>query len=273
VRGVQPSVPRIKISDRGAVQRGFPRLRRVLDLRLFRASLIPFVAMLAIVAFSVHPLPAPLTSGIPPAASTRARVQRTGAPRGALSEAPHRSPADRALGSLIASRLAGDGYAVRTAGGAVLATQPGPGGARSSCRRSLWRRRAALSGTAALLELAGTWPRGEICAAHARLYDGTTVPRFAGRSLRRSCSANLAGTGARHPFEIRSRTMDRPRRSRSSRRSRTGCRELWPPRCARSACRVRASVRVTAQAPLLDAGIPAVLAQQSGESGPRPTSR
>ncbi len=244
----------------------------MLDLRLFRASLIPFVAMLAIVAFSVHPLPAPLTSGIPPAGFNGARAfnvlehlearfprRRTG------------SPADRALGSLIASRLAGDGYAVRTAGGAVLATQPGPGrGSLVLLADRSGAGAAALSGTAALLELARDLAaRGDLRPLTLVSTDGTTVPPLRGQVAAAIVLGDLAGTGARHPFEIPfsndgsaaplalQQTLTHWLPGNSGR-----------PGVLDQLAEFALPFSVTAQAPLLDAGIPAVLAQQSGESGP-----
>lgn len=252
----------------------------MLDLRLFRASLIPFLAMLAIVAFSVHPLPAALTSGIPAASFGGARAFNL------LEHLEARFPrrragsaADRELGALIATRLAGDGYAVQTAAGVVLATQPGsgPGSLVLLADRS-GNGAAALSGTAALLELArDLTARGSLRPIAFVSTDGATVPRLPGRVAAAIVLGDLAGTAARHPFEIPFSNVG----SAAPLALQQTLTHWLPgspgrPDLLDQLAQFALPFSPTAQAALLDAGIPAVLAQQSGESGPpanEPVSR
>lgn len=244
----------------------------MLDLRLFRVSLVPVLVMLAIVAFSVRPLPAPLTSGIPPAAFNGARAFSV--LRHLEGRFPRRregSPADRALGSLIASRLAGDGYAVATAAGAVVATQPGSG---SSSLVLLADRSgagaAALSGTAALLELARDLAaRGELRPLTLVVTDGAAVPPLSGRVAAAIVLGDLAGTQARSPSEI---PFSNDGSAAPLELQQTLAHWLpgnpGRPGVLDQLAEFALPFSATAQASLLDAGIPAVLAQQSGERGP-----
>ena len=143
----------------------------MLDLRLYRASLLPFAIGALVAAFSLTALPGPLTSSLPPDAFNAGRAYATlqHLVQAYPSRAPG-SPGDDALAAKIALALHADGYQVTTLQSSaqtvrgqrriatVIATRPGSGGASIVI---LAHRDAAhgvsaaqLSGTAVLLELA-----------------------------------------------------------------------------------------------------------------------
>ena len=153
----------------------------MLDLRLYRVTLLPFAIVVIVAAFSLHPRPTPLAATLPQQTFDPARVAQTIAAFAA--KYPDRtpgSPSDDALAAAIATTsvtslpagLAGAGFHlttvranIETTTGArtvetVVATRAGtgPGVALIADRGSSQQgSAAALSGTATLLELAATY--------------------------------------------------------------------------------------------------------------------
>lgn len=248
----------------------------MLDLRLYRAGLLPFLVVLAIAAFSVHPLPGRLTSSIPPAAFDGPRAYNT--LEHLEARFPQRlrgSPADRALEALIARRLTNDAYTVHTAGDSVIATQRGTGkGYLVLLANRSGAGAAALSGTAALLELGHDLAsRGGLRSLALVSTDTNEAPS----SLPRPVAAaivlgDLAGTTARHPFEVPF-SNDAAVAPLALQQTLTATLpdNAGRPRLLDQLAELAVSFSPSAQASLLDAGIPAVLVQQSGEPGPAPT--
>jgi hypothetical protein len=247
----------------------------LLDLRLYRAGLLPFLVVLAIVAFSVEPLPGPLTSSIPAPAFDGPRAFNT--LEHLEARFPSRAPgsgADRALGALIARRLAGDGYHVDRAGANVIATQPGSGrGYLVLLANRSGAGAGALSGTAALLELAhDLGSRGGLRPLALVSSDTDAAPALPRPVAAAIVLGDLAGTASRHPFEIPfsnagsvaalslQQTLDAALPGDAGR-----------PALLDQLAELAVPFSPSPQAPLLDAGIPAVLAQQSGEPGPAPS--
>ncbi|MGH2849152.1 MAG: hypothetical protein ACRDLP_00885, partial [Solirubrobacteraceae bacterium] len=145
----------------------------MLDLRLYRLTLLPFLIGLIVVAFSLHATPAPLASAQPP------QTFDPGGAQGALSElsafgAPVTagSAVDDALAHELATKappqgLAAPGFTVRvlhsttqTRGGSrtvetVVATRAAPAGGPGIA--VIADRSATPASTAALLELAASY--------------------------------------------------------------------------------------------------------------------
>jgi hypothetical protein len=259
----------------------------VLDLRLFRASLVPFVVVLAVVAFSVGPLPGALTSSVPPASFDGARAATTlRTLAAAFPSRPAGSVADDALAALVARRLRGDGLTVRmtyaraaTLDGArrtatVIATQSGSGGAPLVLLAARdGDGAAALSGTAALLELAHDLA-GSGGASRTLVFVSTSG---AVAELRRPVAAaivlgDLAGTTAVHPFIVPfSNTGSASPLALQQTLVATLPGDPGRPSLLDQLAEFAVPLAPGTQAPLLDAGIPAVLVQQSGQAGPAAT--
>jgi hypothetical protein len=147
----------------------------LLDLRLYRLTLLPFLIGLIVVAFSLHAAPAPLAGAQPPqtfdpagAQTALSELQAFGAPVNAGS------PVDDALAHELATQpppqgLAAPGFTVRvlrsttqTRSGSrtvetVVATRAGPAGGPGIA--VVADRSATPASTAALLELAASYER------------------------------------------------------------------------------------------------------------------
>lgn len=260
----------------------------MLDPRLFRASLIPLLVVLAIVAFSVGPLPGPLKSTIPSASFDGPRAYTT---LRQLADAypirPAGSPADDALAALVARRLTADGYSVHTTSAAaqtpggsrriatVIATQPGSGhGSLVLLAARDGSGAAALSGTAALLELArelagrsGLRPLTLVSTSAAgAIAAAAEIPRPVSAAI---VLGDLAGTRARRPFVVPF-SGDGSAASLALQQTLTTALAAGAsrPSLLDQLAQLALPLSPGAQAPLLDAGIAAVLVQRSGESGP-----
>ena len=84
----------------------------MLDLRLYRVTLLPFVIALVVVAFSLHPRPGPLTS--PPQGVTFNVAEAAGAMRTMAAADRDRAPGsadDSALAASIATHAPPNGLA------------------------------------------------------------------------------------------------------------------------------------------------------------------
>jgi hypothetical protein len=244
----------------------------VLDLRLFRACLLPFFVILAIVAFSVHPLPGAGSSSTPAPPFDGPRAFNTLTHLEAAF--PHRfagSLADRRLEALLAGRLRGDGYRVRTAAGTVIATQGGSGGpALMLLADRAGSGAAALSGTAALLELGHDFAgRGGLRPLVLVSTAGSAVPPLGGPVGAAIVLGDLGGVRAHQPSEIPF-SNDGSVAPLALQQVLTATLPGNPerPQLPDQLAQLAVPFSPTTQASLIDAGIPAVLAQQSGEIGP-----
>ena len=186
----------------------------MLDVRVYRAAFLPLLLALFVAAFSLGPRPAPATTTLAADAFDGARasaVLRDLARR--HPERPPGSAAEEALGGRVERTLRGNGFEVsrrvtraRPAGGArdlttVVGVRPGVSSRRLVVVADRAARgapaTAALSGTAALLELSrifrATAPRDPTDPR------GRGGGRAVGRSLRRTLvlvSTSGAGLGA-----------------------------------------------------------------------------
>jgi hypothetical protein len=274
----------------------------VLDLRLYRASLLPFIIAALIAAFSLTPLPSPLWSTLPPVAFNAARAQTL--LHHLATAFPNRqpgSPGDDRLASDVADRLSADGFNVttlRTRAGTVngtrrlstvTATRPGNGGAivivahRDATHAGS---AAQLSGTATLLELAtdlsertnqrpltfvstsggsGANAGAAIAAAH--------IPRPVAAVI---VIGDVAGTTARRPFVI---GLSDQGSVASLLLTQTLDHDLYQQlnlnpgdfSLLGQLARFALPLATTEQAPFNNAGLSAVLIQHSGELGPSAT--
>jgi hypothetical protein len=82
----------------------------VVDLRLYRASLLPFVVAVLVAAFSLSTLPAALRSPLPPTAFGGAFATLKQLAAADPTPAPG-SSRDRALAAYVAGQLRADGLA------------------------------------------------------------------------------------------------------------------------------------------------------------------
>lgn len=267
----------------------------MVDLRLYRASLLPFVVAALVGAFSLSTLPPAVPSPLPGVAFNGdhafSSLNKLAA---AYPDRAPGSPGDDAFAAHLAAQLRGDGLAVRTvytnaatADGerriaTVIATRTGVAG-RSVvllADRAGSGGRAALSGTAALLELASVLSQrgadrpltfvstsagsaGAVAAAGA-------IPRPVQAAI---VIGDVAGTQAAAPLVVPwsgnggaaslvlVRTLD------AALAQQLGTSPLRPGVLEQLA-RFAIPLTVGEQGPLGAAGLPAVLVQQSGELGP-----
>jgi hypothetical protein len=276
----------------------------MLDLRLYRASLLPFVAAVLVAAFSLSSLPTALSSPLPPsvfsAARAFAKLENLAAayPRRAPG-----SPDDDALAAYVAQQFRADGLTVRTRTTTaatvsgerrietVIATRAG----RAGGSLVLLAHRdatgagaaAALSGTAALLELArdlsvrgGLRPLTFVSTSGGSggnagaLAAAALIPRpvdavivigaVAGASLSQPFVVPWSPDGGAAPLVLQL-TVD------AALAAQLGGPPPKPDVLDQLA-RFAIPLTVGEQAPLEAAGLPAVLVQASGELAPSPAA-
>jgi hypothetical protein len=274
----------------------------VLDLRLYRASLVPFVIAALIAAFTLTALPSPLSSTLPPAAFNATRVSAT--LKYLARHYPDRgpgSPGDDALAAYVAHRLHVDGFTVTTSHTSagtvrgtrrlttVIATRPGSGGAivlvahRDATHAGST---AQLSATATLLELAtdlsertGQRPltfvstSGGSGANAGAAIAAANIPRPVDGVI---VIGDVAGTTARRPFVI---PLSGEGSVASLLLTQTLGHDIYQQlnmnpggfSVLGQLARFALPLDTTEQAPFNNAGLPAVLIQHSGELGPTPT--
>jgi hypothetical protein len=273
----------------------------VLDLRLYRASLLPFIIAALIAAFTLTALPSPLSSTLPPAAFNATRVSAT--LKYLALHYPDRGPGssgDDALAGYVAHRFRADGFTVttsRTAAGTVrgtrrlstvIATRPGAGGAlvivahRDTTHAGST---AQLSATAVLLELATdlserTGQRPLTFVSTSGGSGGNAGAAIAAANIARPVDATIvigdvAGKTARRPFVI---PLSGEGTVASLLLTQTLGHEIYQQlnmnpggfSVLGQLARFALPLDTTEQAPFDNAGLPAVLIQHSGELGPTP---
>ncbi len=278
----------------------------MLDLRLYRVTLLPFAVVLIIAAFSLHPRPAAVSSAVPQqtfdggaAATTMHRLARL------YPDLTPGSAGDDALASVLAHEalpggLAGGGFHVsvvrsnvETTAGArtvttVLATRAGTGaGIALIADRggSAQGSAGALSGTATLLELAAIYKNLSPAGFHRPL---TLVSTAGGASAMSAVAAALpAGTEAaivigdvadaagRGPYVVPwsgsgALAPIQLRRTVASALAAALGSSAGDEPLADQLARLALPLTTGAQGPLEAAGIPAVLVAAAGESQPPP---
>jgi hypothetical protein len=271
----------------------------VLDLRLYRASLLPFAVAVIVAAFSLSTRPGPLTGPLPPDAFNAGRA--FAALEHLAAAYPRRapgSPADDALAAALARQLHADGYQVTTIRSrvqtvlgerhieTVIASRPGTGGAiailahRDAVQSPSV---AALSGTAALLELANDLSavnpeRPLTFISTSGGSGGNAGAAIAAAALPRPLDAaivigDVAGTDPAHPFVVpwSGDGGAAPAVLVASLNHALSAQLGESPgaySAAQQLARFALPFTVGEQGPLADAGLAAVLVQQSGELGP-----
>jgi hypothetical protein len=272
----------------------------VLDLRLYRASLLPFFIAAVVAAFSpvalsgglTSPLPGDLFSG-PGAASTLEHLARA---------YPHRdpgSPGDDALASYVAVQLRADGFVVRTVASettttsgrrtveTVIAQHGGgtPGSVVVVADRDAdgtgAGAEASLTPTAALLELASVLaPRGAPRALTlVSTSGGSAGAALAAAAIHRPVDAaivigNLAGAKPQAPLEVPwsgdggAAPLTLQGTVAAALSAQLGVRP-GRPGIVDELARFAVPLTVSDQGSFEDAGIAAVLVQQGGEPGTR----
>jgi hypothetical protein len=270
----------------------------VLNLRLYRASLLPVIAAVVVLAFAPASMPAAQTSPLPAGLFSAIRAEATlvGLAATYAGHTPG-SRGDDALASSVANQLRADGLTVHTTS-AIAATASGNRRietvvATSAVQRSgsvvLVADRSApgasadarLSGTAALLELAHDLsPRGGprtltfvssgggitgaalAAAAVPRPVDATiVVGDLAGARAQPPLVVPWSGDGGMAPLSLQE-TVDAALYSQLGARA-------GRPGLVEELARMAVPLTVSDQGPFEDAGIPAVLVQQGGELGTR----
>ena len=270
----------------------------MLNLRLYRASLLPVIAAVVALAFAPAALPAAQISPLPAGLFSAVRAQATLA-RLAATYAGHApgSRGDDVLASSVANQLRADGLKVHTIS-AIAVTASGKrrietviatsAGQRSGSVVLLADRsapgvsaEARLSGTAALLELARDLsPRGGprtltfvssgggiagaalAAAAVPRPVDATIViGDLAGARAQPPLVVPWSGDGGMAPLSLQ-QTVD------GALFSQLGA-KAGRPGLIEELARLAVPLTVSDQGPFEDAGIPAVLVQQGGELGTR----
>jgi hypothetical protein len=276
----------------------------MLNVRLYRVSLLPVIAAIVAVAFAPVALPAALTSPLPAGLFSAQRAQATLIGLAGVS-ADHASgsPRDDALASDVAAQLRADGLVVHessaiaaTAGGrrrieivvatsAVRGSESGSGSVVLVADRSApgASTDATLSGTAALLELARDLsPRGgPRTLTFVSTSGGIAGAALAAAAVPRPVDAtivigNLAGARAQPPLVVPwsgnggmaplslQETVDAALSSQLG----TGA---GRPGLVDELARFAVPLTVSDQGPFEDAGIPALLVQQRGELSTRST--
>ncbi|MGD0981398.1 MAG: hypothetical protein ABR946_07935, partial [Solirubrobacteraceae bacterium] len=204
----------------------------MLDLRLYRASLLPFVVAALVAAFSFGSAPSPRSSTLPPDAFNGTRAfSGHGGLEYLARHYPDRSPGsagDDALAAYVADQLEADGFELQpqltstasTLSGrrritTVIATRPGSGGAIVVVAHrdaTTGPAEAALSGTAVQLELAidlsqRTSQRPLAFVSTSGGSGGDAGAQVAAAALHRPIDAvivigDVAGTQARRPYVV-----------------------------------------------------------------------
>jgi hypothetical protein len=270
----------------------------VLNPRLFRASLLPVIGAVVVVAFAPTSMPAPLTSPLPAGLFSAARAQTTLVDlAGAYAHHAPGSRGDNALASYVATQLRGDGLAVHTTTAVaatargkrtvetVIATRaaPGAGAVVLVADRSApgVGAEATLSGTAVLLELARDLsPRGGprplvfvssgggiagaalAAAAVRRPVDATiAIGDLAGVRAQPPLVVPWSGNGGMAPLSLQE-TVD------AALSAQLGV-SAGRPGLVEEVARLAIPLTISDQGPFEDAGIPTVLVQQGGELGTR----
>jgi hypothetical protein len=270
----------------------------MLNVRLYRASLLPVIAALVAVAFTPASVPAALRTPLPAGlfSAQRAMATLVGLAGVSADHAPG-SRGDDALASGVADQFRADGLTVHassasaaTASGkrrieTVIATSAvrGSGSVVLVADRSApgVSADARLSGTATLLELARdlsprAGPRtltfistsggiaGATLAAEAvpRPVDATIlIGNLAGARAQPPLVVPWSGNGGMAPLSLQE-TVD------AALSSQLGA-GAGRPGLAEELARFAVPLTVSDQGPFEDAGIPAVLVQQGGELGPQ----
>jgi hypothetical protein len=269
----------------------------MLNVRLYRVSLLPLVAAVVAVAFAPAAVPAALTSQLPAGlfSGSAAQASLVDLVRSYSGRAPG-PRGDEALASDVANQLRGDGLVVHetsasaaTANGerrieTVIATSAVRGSGsvvlladRSAAGASL---EASLSGTAAWLELARDLsPRGPRTLTFVSTSGGSAGAALAAAAVPRPVDAailigDLAGVRAQPPLVVPwsgdggmaplglQETVDAALAGQLG----TGA---GRPGLVGELARFAVPLTVSDQGPFEDAGIPAVLVQQGGELGTR----
>ena len=278
----------------------------MLDLRLYRFTLLPFAIVLIVVAFSLHPRPASLATT--PAAQTFNGVAASDKMFELAASYPERSPgsvSDDALATALATTPSPDGLAgggsgfrvrtvssnVETTSGArtvktVIATSAGTGAgagiALIADRGTSQQGPAALSGTATLLELASIYKN---LLTHRPL---TLVSTSGGASAMGAVAAMLpqnteaaivigdvANTHGRGPYVVPWSGAGgvapiQLRRTVAAALAGTLSSPVGEVSLVDQLARLALPLTTGAQGPLEAAGVPAVLVGSHGESDPTP---
>jgi hypothetical protein len=287
----------------------------MLNARLYRAALLPFLLALAICAFSLGGRPAPLTSTLTPDAfeGPRAFADMT-ALAAAFGERQAGSAGDERLARHIAAMIeglggaAGGGFSVRLErfGGRTAAGQRSllnvvaqrPGSTNASPIVILAHRDAAeahataeMSGTAALLELARVFSARATkrtivlvstsggsggAAGAAQLLDAGGAIAQHGPVDGAIVLGDLAAARPRYPLVIPysdgyGLAPLQLQRTVAEAIAGSGATNPGAPSTFGQLAHLAFPLAVGEQAPLIDAGVPAVLIQASGDEGP-PTS-
>ena len=274
----------------------------MLDLRLYRVTLLPFVILLVAVAFSLHPQPAALPNAA--AAQTFNGSHALAKMRKLAAEYPDRTPgsaSDDALAALIASRPSPDGLAnpffrisvlratVDTTVGSrtvetVIATRAGSGppivliADRSNAPAGS---AAGLSATATLLELASIY-RDLVTTGHTLVLVSTSGGASAMGALADALPpgteaaivlGDLAGDAGRGPYVVPwsggGGIAPGPlRRAVSAALSQTLPATAADATLSDQLARIALPLTTAPQGPLGAAGIPAVFVSADGEAQP-----
>jgi hypothetical protein len=278
----------------------------VLDLRLYRITLLPSAIVLVVVAFSLHPRPASLPNT--PAAQTFSGAVASRTMFDLAARYPERSPgsaSDDALATVLATTPSPDGLAgggsgfrvrtvsstVETASGAstvktVIATSAGTGAgagiALIADRGTSQQGPAALSGTATLLELASIYKN---LLTHRPL---TLVSTSGGASAMGAVAAllpqnteaaivigDVANTHGRGPYVVPwsgagGLAPVQLRRTVAAALAGTLSSPVGEVSLVDQLARLALPLTTGAQGPLEATGVPAVLVGADGESDPTP---
>ncbi len=284
----------------------------MLNGRLYRAAFAPFLLALAIAAFSLTGRPAPLRSSLAPDAFEGQRAfAELNELAGRFPHRRPGSPGDRALASYVAQTLralggaGGGGFAVRvhsfqaqTIDGErelenVIAERPGSTGAKPLAivahrDAAADGARAELSGTVALLELArvfasretqrsivlvstsggsgGDAGAADFAHGHPGPFDAAiAVGDLAGERRRKPFVVPFSDASGSAPVELQRTVQDAIVREAGA--------DPGAPSGFGQLAHLAFPLTVGEQGPLNAAGIPSVLVQLSGESGPSSSDR
>jgi hypothetical protein len=277
----------------------------VLDLRLYRATVLPFLLAVLVAAFSLSAPPSPLSSTFPPDAFNGARA--FGDLQTLAASYPRRAPGssgDNALARYVTTQLELDGFqpaqiriihsrdaTARGERNVTTVIAAGAGTRRGSIVLLAHRdatsspAEAALSGTATLLELAAdlgphAGARPVIFVSTSGGSGGNAGAILAAAALRRPIDAaivigDVAGTEPARPFVV-GWTGDGGVAplvlTRTVERGLSAQLGASPGNTGALEQLARFALPLSSgeQGVLADAGIPTVLVQQSGELGPGP---
>jgi len=285
---------------------------RMLNGRLYRAAFVPFLIALAVAAFSLTGRPAPLRSSLAPDAfEGQPAFTELGELAGRFPHRRPGSPGDRALAAYVAQTLrglggtAGGGFTVRVHGFQaqtidgerelenVIAERPGSTGAKpvvilAHRDAASPGARAELSGTVALLELArvfaaretqrtivlvstsggsgGDAGAADFAASHAGPFDAAiAIGDLAGAARRKPFVVPFSDASGSAPVELQRTVQDAITREAGI--------DPGAPSGFGQLAHLAFPLTVGEQGALNAAGIPSVLVQLSGESGPSPSAR